>query len=103
MDFKTFSIWGVYGIEEPEKEYRFHPVRKWRFDYAWVDRRISVEIEGGIWSRGRHTRGGGFMGDLEKYNEATRLLWRIYRFTPQQLSKGTAQAYMKPILMAAIT
>lgn len=86
--------WRIYGLAEPVAEYRFHPVRRWRFDYAYIRERIGIEIEGAIWSRGRHTRGSGYLGDMEKYNEATRMGWRIFRFTPQQLKKGIAQAFM---------
>lgn len=89
--------WGIYGIPTPEKEYRFHPTRRWRFDYAFIARKIGVEIEGGIWSRGRHTRGSGFLGDMEKYNEAGKMGWTVFRFTPKQLEKGEAQAFLKEI------
>lgn len=91
-------VWEVYGIPKPETEVRFHPSRRWRFDYAWSDKRVAVEIEGGAWSGGRHTRGSGFIKDMQKYNEATRLLWQVYRFTPQQLRSGEAQAYIKEVL-----
>lgn len=67
-----------------EGEYRFHPKRKWRFDYADVAHKIAVEIEGGIWSGGRHTRGSGYAKDVEKYNEATKLGWRILRYTSKK-------------------
>lgn len=92
-------VWGVYGLPTPEKEYRFHSTRRWRFDFAFVDKKIGVEIEGGVWSGGRHTRGSGFLGDMEKYNEAQKLGWRIFRFTPQQLKKGEVQVFMKTVFV----
>ena len=91
-------IWTPYSIQAPIAEYRFHKVRKWRFDYAWLDQRVAVEIEGGIWNRGAHVRGGHYLSDMEKYNEATKMGWRIFRFTPQQLKKGEVQAYIKEVL-----
>lgn len=90
-------IWAPYGIPTPEAEHRFHNTRRWRFDYCWRDRRTAVEIEGAVWSGGRHTRGAGFVKDMEKYNEAQRLGWTIYRFTPQQLKNGEAQGFMRAI------
>ncbi len=87
-------IWGIYAIPTPEAEYKFHLTRKWRFDYAWPLYSVAVEIEGGIWVSGRHTRSGGFIKDMEKYNEATRLGWKVFRFTPTELKKGVAQSYM---------
>lgn len=90
--------WEVYGIEKPVEELRFAPPRRWRFDYSWGDQRIAVEIEGAVWVGGRHTRGSGFVRDMEKYNMATKLGWRVFRFTPQELKKGIAQAFIKEIL-----
>ena len=71
-------------------EYRFHPTRKWRMDWAWPKHKLALEIEGGAWTRGRHTRGKGFVADLEKYNTATVMGWRILRVTPKQFSSGEA-------------
>jgi|SRR5579864_2844161 len=86
--------WKYYGLPEPIAEYRFHPNRKWRFDWAWPFQMIAVEQEGGIWNRGAHVRGRHFLSDMEKYNEATKKGWRVFRFTPEQLKKGTAQAFL---------
>lgn len=96
----AFDItWSPYGIPTPETEFKFHPTRKWRFDYAWPKLgKIAVEIEGGIWSRGRHTRGAGFLADMDKYNAAGKAGWRVFRFTPDQLEKGGAQEFMKDVL-----
>jgi very-short-patch-repair endonuclease len=66
-------------------EFRFHPVRRWRFDYAHLKARIAIEVEGGAFSKGRHTRGTGFIKDMEKYNTAVIMGWRVLRYTPQQM------------------
>lgn len=68
-----------------EKEYRFHPVRKWRFDYAIAEHKIALEVEGGVWTGGRHTSPQGFLNDMEKYNTATLMGWRVFRTTPDDL------------------
>lgn len=67
------------------KEYRFFQPRKWRFDYALPLYKIAVEVEGGVWSLGRHIRPQGFLGDMEKYNTAALLGWRVFRTTPDDL------------------
>lgn len=67
------------------KEYKFHPTRKWRFDYAFPEHKIAIEVEGGVWTSGRHTRPQGFLGDMEKYNTATLMGWRVFRTTPNEL------------------
>lgn len=72
--------------ESVVREHRFHPKRKWPFDFAWLDLMVAVEIEGGHW-HGRHTRGKGFVDDCEKYNAATALGWRVLRFTSVDLDK----------------
>lgn len=66
-----------------QAEVRFHPTRRWRFDFADPETMMALEIEGGVWTGGRHTRGKGFLRDIEKYNTATSLGWRIFRTTPQ--------------------
>lgn len=66
-------------------EYKFHPKRKWRFDYALPDQKLAIECEGGIWTNGRHTRGKGYKGDMEKYNAAIENGWKLLRFTPDEL------------------
>lgn len=76
------------GLPEPVPEYRFHPHRKWRADYAWPLHRVIVEIDGGAWSGGRHTRGAGFIADLEKLNAAALLGYAVLRYTPQQLGQA---------------
>lgn len=67
------------------KEFKFHPSRRWRFDYAITENKIAIEVEGGVWTQGRHIRPKGFIGDMEKYNTAASLGWRILRFTPDDL------------------
>lgn len=82
------------GLPEPVPEYRFHPRRKWRADYAWPLQRVIVEVEGGIWTQGRHTRGAGFLADMAKYNAAALLGFHVLRYTPQQLGDAVADLRM---------
>jgi hypothetical protein len=72
-----------------EREYLFASPRKWRFDFALPDK-IAVEIEGGIFSNGRHVRPRGFIADIEKYNQAAIFGWRLLRYTSQQVRSGLA-------------
>jgi very-short-patch-repair endonuclease len=87
----------AYRLPRPEREYKFHPVRRWKFDFAFPRHMVAVECEGGVWIQGRHNRGAGFIGDLEKYNEATRLGWDVYRFTGQDVSRGKAVKWLEEI------
>ncbi len=76
------------GLPEPVPEFRFHATRKWRADYAWPLHRVLVEIDGGAWTGGRHTRGAGFIADMEKLNAAALLGFHVLRYTPQQLKQA---------------
>ena len=67
------------------KEYQFHQKRKWRFDYAIPSHKIASEVEGGVWTGGRHIRPQGFLGDVDKYNAAALMGWRLFRVTPETL------------------
>lgn len=69
-----------------EAEHVFAPGRRWRMDYAWPAHRVGLEVDGGIWTKGRHTRGAGWLKDTEKLNTAACLGWRMLRCTPQQLA-----------------
>ncbi|MFV5507156.1 DUF559 domain-containing protein [Acinetobacter sp. 197] len=73
-----------------EQEFKFHPERKWKADFHLVGKKILVEVEGGIWSGGRHTRGKGYIGDMEKYNAATMLGYQVIRFSTDQVKSGLA-------------
>jgi hypothetical protein len=85
-------------IPIPVAEHKFCETRRWRFDWAWIDRKIALEIEGGVWSGGRHTRGVGFLKDMEKYNQATLEGWRVFRTTPQGLTTQTTIEMLKKAL-----
>ena len=72
-------------------EHEFHPERKWRFDFAASVAMVALEVEGGAWSHGRHTRGLGFISDMRKYNAAVGMGWRLIRVTPQMMENEWPQ------------
>ncbi len=86
------------GLPSPVREHRFHPVRRWRFDYAWPEEKVALEVEGGVWTGGRHTRGSGYVADLEKYNAATVAGWRVVRVTPSKLCASTTIGMLEALL-----
>lgn len=84
--------YALLGADLPalKQEYIFHPTRRWRFDFAIVSLKIAIEVEGGVYSNGRHTRGKGFIEDCYKYNAAAVLGWRVLRYTSEHLKNPFA-------------
>lgn len=83
------------------KELQFYKSRKWRFDYALPKYKIALEVEGGVWTRGRHTRPQGFLGDMNKYNTATLCGWRVFRTTPGKLLSSDTLLLLKNAISGA--
>lgn len=100
----------------PEREYRFGAVaaggpgkglrkrlqeaglKDWRFDFAWPDLMLAVEVEGGAWVGGRHTRGKGFLEDLRKYQAAQVMGWTIYRTAGELIKSGEAVRIIEQLI-----
>ena len=81
------------------REYKFHPKRRWRLDFAWVDKKIGVEVEGGIWlPRSGHNTGVGISRDVEKGNALTLLGWKLIRVTGKMIKNGEALNIIESIL-----
>lgn len=77
-------------LPEAQREYVFAKPRRFRFDFAWPELRVAVEIDGGVWSGGRHTRGAGFIKDCEKMNIAVLEGWSVLRFSGDLVRSGDA-------------
>jgi len=86
------------GLTGYDKEFRFHPTRRWRFDFCWRDLMIAAEIEGATWSGGRHTTGSGFRADCEKYNHAQKLGYMVFRFTGDMVKSGEAITWIRDMI-----
>lgn len=99
------ALLAAEGIAAPIREHRFHAARKWAFDFAWTwiggpagmthRAYLALEVEGGVWTRGRHTRGLGFVRDMEKYSEAALAGWCVIRVTPDQLCEPETLAWIR--------
>lgn len=72
----------LHGLPKPVAEHRFHPQRRWRFDWAWVDQKVAVEVHGGVFRGGHHTRGKGFLDDREKMASAQVHGWVVFEVAP---------------------
>lgn len=87
------------GLPAPETEVRFHPTRKWRADFLWREpHMLIVEQDGGLFVRGRHSRGVGAELDMEKHAAALAMGYRVMRVSPRHVRNGQAVAWVENIL-----
>lgn len=85
-------------LPEPVEQYQFCPSRKWRADFCWPGERLIVEVDGGVYTQGRHTRGDGYERDCEKLAMAVVLGYRVMRFTTGQVTSGFALEMIEKVL-----
>jgi hypothetical protein len=89
------------GLPVGVGQHRFVPGRQFRFDRAWPDRMVAAEVQGGIWSGGRHTRGAGVAAECVKFSMAAALGWRVLPLTVEMIEDGTAVALIAQALAPA--
>ena len=75
-------------------ETKFHPLRKWRWDFSLVDSNIAIEICGQIWRKGGHSSGTGIQRDYDKANAGTMLGWRVLHFSSTDILRGRAKMFL---------
>lgn len=107
LESAFLTYWHVLapGAPEPDREYRWGQavagtgpgirsrlralgLRDWRWDFAWPRPNgggVAVEVHGGTWQQGRHTRGAGFADDREKINSGTLRGWTVVELTGDML------------------
>lgn len=88
LEQKFFDAWKQYGRGKiPTEQYRFHPIRKFRFDFAWPRLKVAIELDGfgrGRW--GGHQTHKGMSSGYEKQNLAIENGWVVLRYTDRMLS-----------------
>jgi len=89
------SIWVQFKaskIDLPVREHTFAYPRRFRFDFAWPERKLAVECQGGIWrpGGGAHSRPANIVRDNEKSNLAAALGWKVYKFDMNDIKSGRA-------------
>jgi len=91
------AICRTHQIAVPQAEYRFHPTRKWRLDFAWPSQRVAMEIDGGAFIGGRHMRGTGWLKDAEKRRELAAMGWKLLPVAPREVRTGV---WVVPLMRA---
>lgn len=89
------------GLPVPIPEYAFAKSlgRNFRWDYCWADRKLALEVDGGIWTRGAHGRGTGIKRDQEKGNYGAVLGWRLLRVQPADLPNPSTAEWVRDALL----
>ena len=85
--------WFKYaGVTGYTRQFRAIPGRRYSFDFAFIAARILVEVQGGVWSRGKsgHKSGRGIEDDTEKLNLAVIEGYRVLQVTGKQIKDGRA-------------
>jgi very-short-patch-repair endonuclease len=88
----------LVGLPEPEREYRFAPPRRYRADFAYPEQKILVEVQGGIYTRGAHSRGTGLERDYEKINLAQLNGFMVFQFSRKMIESGEAITVLEKAL-----
>jgi very-short-patch-repair endonuclease len=101
LEERFLFLWKHTNGPPLEREYRFHHERRWRADFAHLESRCLIEVEGGIWVNGRHNRAAGFNADLEKYLEASLAGWRVFRLGPDQITMENVERLVRVIYAQA--
>jgi hypothetical protein len=90
-------MWRYLSGPELATEHRFHATRRWRFDFAHLATKTAIEINGGIWSGGRHVRGAGYLRDREQINAAQLLGWMVFELGTGQITVDNVQAIINHV------
>ena len=84
LERKFFDEWkSRYPNSLPAKEYKFHPKRNFRFDFAWPTKKIAVEVQG---MGPGHCSLKGMTEDYNKHFHAVQLNWKVMFLTKVHLS-----------------
>lgn len=81
------------------REYRFNSARRWRFDFAIVDYKIGIEVMGGTWTHGKHSRGAGQRNDYEKHNSSVMLGWDVLYYSSDMIRDNPEQILTDVLLI----
>ena len=81
-----------------ERQYHFVPGRKFRADFALLEPRILIEVQGGVYNRRAHGSITGIVADNERGNFACLHNWKVFRFTPDQVNSGEAIEWIRKTL-----
>lgn len=99
LERRKMAAWSeMMGLPVPVSEYRFHPVREWRFDYAWIAEKVALEKDGGLYPGGAHSLEANIRRDQDKGNEAQLMGWCFLRVPASELYTSSTAALIRRAL-----
>lgn len=103
---EAFGFWcRALKLPTPQRNFRFHPVRRFEIDWAWPEQKVGIEIQGGIFipGGGAHSRPMNIVRDMTKHNLLLDAGWRVWHYTPREVIDGIAIQHIDKVLRAADT
>jgi very-short-patch-repair endonuclease len=85
-------------LPTPERNVRLIEGRLFTWDFVWRAQRVCLEVQGGTWSQGAHSRGAGQARDAKKQALATLAGWRCLAVTTDQIRSGEAIRWIEQAL-----
>jgi hypothetical protein len=95
---REFSDIAAWEADYQERYLKSKRSKRYRLDFAHPDSCIGIEIQGGVYNRGRHVTGSGYERDCRKYNLAYTSGWTIFLLTSQMAK----DAYWHALIAAHI-
>lgn len=80
------------------RQYPFLSGRKFRADFAFPEQMLLIEVDGGLYIQGGHSRGAARESDLERDALAMLAGWRTLRVSPRHVKDGRAIAWIAELL-----
>ena len=78
---REFSDIDAWEKDYQERYAKSKRSKRYRLDFAHLLSRTGVEVQGGVYNRGRHVTGSGYERDCRKYNLAYTSGWTIFLLT----------------------
>lgn len=96
LEEQFLLYWKLFAPEMPHPtlQAKLIKTRRWQYDFTWEREKVIVEIEGGTWIAGRHSRGKGYLNDCDKQNAVMMLGYRLFKFTTDHINNDPHSAIL---------
>ncbi len=87
LELQFGNLWvELYPDIDLYSEYQFDPKRRYRFDFAHLDAKVAIEVQGGIYQPNLgHSSIAGIKRDCEKFSLAASQGWLVFPLTDNMI------------------